>query len=112
MNKNQKLYLVVRNDLVPGLQAAQATHAITDLIFKYPNEAVKWRKDSNYVVILSTENEETLLRLARKFKVHKAKIALFREPDIDMQATAFAVLPGDSTWRMLADLPLALKEVT
>lgn len=110
IHKSQKLYIIVRNDLEPGLQAAQATHAITDLIFKYPEEAAQWREKSNYVVILSTKDEKSLHKLAQKLKKAKAKLALFLEPDINMEATALAVLPGDSTWRLLAKLPLALKE--
>jgi len=89
---------------------AQATHAITDAIFKFPTESATWRKQSNYVVCLATENEESLQKIARKLKRAQAKLALFLEPDLDMEATALAVLPGEETWRILADLPLALKD--
>lgn len=61
------------------------------------------------MVILASKDEEDLLRIARKTKGQGAKVALFREPDIEMQATALAILPDNEVWKSLASLPLAMR---
>lgn len=52
-----KLYLVVRADLPPGLQAAQLVHAATVLCFEQPDAALAWHNGIQNVVCLTGEDE-------------------------------------------------------
>lgn len=112
VNTSDKLYIITRQDLSPGLQAAQAVHAITDLIIEFPEKAHDWRIKSNYVVILSVPNKEGLFELAKKLIKLPVPWTLFREPDINDELTAIAVLPNGYSKELFSNLPLALKEVT
>ena len=103
---NQKLYIITRQDLLPGLQAAQITHAAVDFIFKYPEQAQQWRNNSNYVVALSVANEAELTKLAINLVKTDIDYCLFKEPDLNEELTAIAVLPKVS---MFGHLPLALR---
>lgn len=66
-----------------------------------------WHEDSNFVVVLSAVDEHELLSYWHKMTDVTAAV-LVREPDIDDEATAFAVL-GPAAGRMLSALPLCLK---
>ena len=112
MNRSDKLYILVRNDLKLGLQAAQSAHAIAELIFKYPSESSTWNKKSNYIIILSVKDENELHSFARKLKMAGTKLSIFLEPDLNMEATALAVLPGEMVAEILKELPLAMKDKT
>ena len=107
----QKTNIVVRRDLRPGLQAAQAGHALTDLILKYTEQAKRWRDESNFLIILSVANEQELSELSRELSRTEMLWSGFREPDLNNSLTAVAVLPSRYTERFFENLPLALKEV-
>jgi peptidyl-tRNA hydrolase len=106
----QKVYIVTRRDLRPGLQAAQACHAVTDLILTYPEEAQKWREDSNFLIVLSVENEQELCELAIELARTNMHWCKFREPDMNNELTALAVLPDKYSEKFFRNLPLALRE--
>ena len=108
----QKTYIVTRRDLRPGLQAAQACHAVTDLILKYPEAAKKWRDESNFLIVLSVSSEAELCELAIELARTNMDWCRFREPDLGNELTALAVLPNDYSEAFFRNLPLALQEVT
>jgi peptidyl-tRNA hydrolase len=103
------LFIVVRKDLPPGLQTAQAVHAAFLFASEHPEAMAKWHEESNFVVVLTITNEASLRNRYRKLPSHCAR-AMVVEPDLGDECTAFAVLGADAG-RMLSDLPLALKEV-
>lgn len=107
---NQKLVIITRRDLLPGYQAVQASHCGIDFQHQHPEIAKKWNEQSNYLIILSVENEVQLLKYLEKFKFYNLKTTVFREPDIENQVTAIAVEPGEKTRKLCSRLPLALKE--
>ena len=107
---NQKLIIITRRDLHPGYQAVQSSHAGIDFQHQHPEIAKQWNKQSNYLIILSVENEEQLLLFIEKFKYFDIKTTIFREPDIGNEITAIAAEPGEKTKKLTAKLPLALKE--
>ena len=100
-----RLYLVVRADLPPGLQAAQLVHAATQLCLDQPEAAQAWHSGSQNVVCLSAPNMATLARLAYETAREGMRVATFKEPDLDGELTAIAVV-GE---RLFSSLPLALK---
>ena len=91
-----KMYVIVRQDMPPGLQMAQAIHAAVDEALLFPK---KVRKHPT-VVVLHAEDEAHLIRLARE------GVTVFREPDQDDAITAIATF---SKGEEFADLPLALE---
>jgi len=97
--------------LLPGVQMLQSAHAGIDFQHQYPDISKKWNTHSNYLIILSVENEEQLLLYLEKIKYRGIKHTVFREPDIDNQLTAIAIEPGERSRKLTRKLPLALKEI-
>lgn len=102
--RDPRLYVVVRGDLAPGYQMAQAAHAATYLaaesklsLYQHPT-----------ITILNVPNESILWRVA---EMHQhipgdPELFMFHEPDLGNEATAFACYSlGDE----FAALPLALE---
>jgi peptidyl-tRNA hydrolase len=117
-SKAQYQYIVVRNDLPPGLQAAQVAHAAFDFALKFPEIARKWRRESNYICILQVPDEDALMDLADLAHRRGHEYVLFYDPDVPLEGdeslrtgshTAFAVEPGEFHL-LLSSLPLALRE--
>jgi len=90
----------------------QSSHAGIDFQHQYPEIAERWNKESNYLIILSVENEEQLLLYLQKFDFYNIKTTTFREPDIGNKITAIVAAPGEKTRKITKKLPLALKELT
>lgn len=88
----------------------QATHAGIDFQHQYPKIAKQWNEKSNYLIILSVENESQLSLFLEKFKRYDLKTTTFREPDIGNQITAIVVEPCERSKKICSNLPLALKE--
>ena len=106
----QKLIIITRRDLSPGYQAVQSSHAGIDFQHQYPDIAQKWNKQSNYLIILSVDNEYQLNQYVNKFEVNNLKTTIFREPDIGNEITAIAVEPNEKSKKICSNLPLAFKE--
>lgn len=96
-----KLYVLVRGDIPPGLQYAQAVHAAVEHALAYPVLA----RDTRNVVVLNVLDEEDLMAAA---SLHSEHGALFREDDLDGEATAYATVCGDGCFM---GLPLAGREL-
>lgn len=66
----------------------------------------EWHRRSNNLVVLRVDTEDDLIDWAVAIQEDgKIPCVIFREPDLDDQATAVAVAPTDS--QMLRELPLA-----
>lgn len=110
-------YILVRGDLSPGLQAAQAAHAAFDFALKFPDSTRKWSQTSNYICILAVPDEQTLLSYGTKAHDQGVRHVIFHDPDVPGDAsglvgsfTALAIEPGDFH-RHLSSLPLALRNL-
>ena len=79
-----KLYVLVRKDLTPSYQAVQAGHAVAEWLL-YDQS---WQNET--LVYLGVKNEEDLSRWVNKLERKRIPHVLFREPDIENQATALA----------------------
>lgn len=107
--EGDKLYVVVRNDLPPGVQLAQAIHAKDEFAMQFPDINKAWYEQSNYICVLQVENEETLDALMDKAWYSNIKYSCFSESDRNGEHTAAAFEPGEAAKELCKDLQLALK---
>lgn len=106
-----KLYLVTRRDLAPGYQAVQSCHAMRQFTADHPDRDGEWFTNSNYLALLSVEDEVELMRLVTASKDAGLRWSAFREPDVGGQITAIAIEPHQKTVELCKGLSLALKEL-
>ncbi len=101
MNPNEKLFLVTRRDLAIGLAAAQIVHASIQWAIARPrDDVIRWINKSNTVVLLQTDGEVSLQKLA----THPSEV--FREPDLNHQLTAIALDPSVASKKACRGLQL------
>jgi peptidyl-tRNA hydrolase len=107
MIKNgDKLYIVVRQDLKPGSQLAQACHASFLFASEFPDETKDWMTNSNHIVILGIKSEDELIKLIES--AVDIKTAVFKEPDMNNQITAIALECNSLSKELCSKLKLAL----
>jgi hypothetical protein len=100
---------VVRADLKPGAQIAQTGHAIAEFAHQFPNQFHDWKRNSNYLISLSIDNEEKLQRLFYKLQDNGADVVAFTEPDINDQLTAICYYGTPEMRKHTDKLDLALE---
>ena len=95
-----------------GQTLAQTNHALSQFAYEKPLEFREWVEKSNYIVILSTDNEEQLKEITNKLIGSNIEFSKFTETDLDNQLTSIAISPfySDEVGRMFSSLPLAGKE--
>lgn len=109
MSQVYKLIIVTRQDLTPGYQATQATHAALLFAQEFPQIYEQWSKDP-YLALLSVKNEQELTNLISKLEKSSIKFSTFREPDIDNQITSICIEPSDASRRITSSLPKMLRD--
>ena len=109
MSAQDRLYIAVRADLTPGLQMAQAVHAMAHFCYDHADLAEPWLIKSNFLVIVAVPDEDALLDLIKAAAERGIIRTAVREPDLNQEATAVALEPGAAARRLCASLPLALK---
>jgi peptidyl-tRNA hydrolase len=109
VSPRNKLYVIVRSDLPPGAQAAQAVHGAIAFVIDYPVIARYWHLKSNNLVVLQIPNEQCLLHLASRAQDAGIEHTVFREPDFDNTVTVVALEPAGR--RLVSNLPLALRVI-
>jgi hypothetical protein len=97
--------------LSAGQQLVQSGHAIAEFIQHFPSEFQEWKRDSNYLISLSIDNEERLQRLFYKLQDNGANVVAFTEPDIDNQLTSICYYGTPEMRKITQNLDLALEEV-
>jgi peptidyl-tRNA hydrolase len=67
------MYVVVRRDMPIGVQMAQACHAAFLFAQTYAHQTLDWHTHSQYLVIVSVEDQVELIRLGSEaIRVHAA----------------------------------------
>lgn len=94
----------------PGSQAAQLVHAAYIFQKEYPNIQDVWYNISNYVALLSCENEKFLRDLISKAQSKNIKYSAFTEPDLNDSLTSIVLEPCEESSKMCSSLQLAFKE--
>lgn len=110
MHDTQKLYIITRNDLTPGMQAAQAVHAAFEFVSRYPKHAFRWMDQSNHICVLAVDHWRELIMLKSEAEIAGLKCILFREPDLDNEITAIAIEAHPEASRLVERLELALTQ--
>ena len=70
-------------------QAVQSGHAIAEYLLRGPKQ-LKW--DNGTMVFLGVDNLEILEKEKNKLEIKGNEVVCFREPDIDNEMTAFALV--------------------
>lgn len=104
-----RFYIVVRRDLSPGLQLAQAVHASVQFSQEWPDLVGPWFRESNYLVVVSVENEDALKDLADYALDQEIHYSIVEEPDLGDSWTAVALQPGETARLLCAHMELALR---
>lgn len=105
-----KLYIIVRGDLSPGLQAAQACHALREFVQTHPELDAEWFARSKTLVLLQARDKphlESLSCKATEIEVHQAQNF---EPDLGGELTAIAL--ASEAKSLVRTLPLLLQPAT
>lgn len=102
----KKLYVIVRNDLDPGDQLAQAVHAATAFGHIHRDRLDAWISGTNNLVVLSIETEAKLACL-RDYLRQFVDVVDVHEPDMGDELTAIAC--DDRAASSVSSLPLALR---
>jgi len=89
----------------------QTGHSIAEFAHQFPNQFQDWKRDSNYLISLSVDNEEKLQRLFYKLQDNGADVVAFYEPDINDQLTAICYYGTPEMRKHTDKLDLALEEV-
>lgn len=100
----KRLYVVVRSDLPPGLQMAQACHAVR--AFSTGRPVLLF--DENLIALNATPAE--LMGILARVHHEQIPYAPFYEPDLDLQLTAIAISGDGQARRILSTYPLALRD--
>jgi hypothetical protein len=96
-----KLYVLVREDLSPAQQAVQAGHAVAEYLLRGPEH--QW--DNGTLVYLGVSNKEKLERWKDKLEARDIPFVVFKEPDLNNEATSLAAIPSNPN--MFRNLTLA-----
>jgi len=104
----EKLYVITRNDLKPGLQLAQSCHTVWQFREDHPDLAKRWYEESNNIACLQVPDEATLVHLATLASQRGIAVSAFREIDLDDEITGIALM-GEGVGKLTANLPLALR---
>jgi len=102
----EKLYIVLRSDLKPGLQLAQCAHAMRAFTHAHPDLDAAWFAGSNNLAVLAVPDEPALVALGERAAALGLRTAAFHEPDLEDSVTAISLEPGAR--RLVCRLPLAL----
>jgi chaperonin GroEL (HSP60 family) len=86
----------------------QTAHSVAEFAHQFPNQFQDWKTTSNYVVSLSTDNEEKLKRLYYKLLDNGAHVVAFTEPDIGDQLTSICYYGTPELRKITNKLNLAL----
>lgn len=96
-------------DIAPGSQAVQSCHALRLFVHEHKEIELEWYNNSNYLALLSVNNESELIELLRMAHNKNIPASYFREPDMQNQITAIALAPGSKSKKLCSKLKLALR---
>lgn len=84
--KENKMYVIVRNDLAVAYRCVQGAHALAQYAIEYPSRFKKW--NNHTLIFLAVPNLIMLRELYRLMLDNSIVMSQFFEPDLDQQITA------------------------
>lgn len=109
-HRDDRLYIVTRQDLPVGVGSAQCAHAAFKFARDRWEQTAPWMRDSQYLVLVTTPTEESLRELCVRASMMHLGFEAWYEPDLGGQLTAAAFAPGPAARRLCANLPLLGRE--
>ena len=89
----QRLYVLISNKLDSIYGCVQGGHVVAEWLLTHPNQ--KW--NNNYLIYVSADVDKWKNRL----NIMNIDYTEFKEPDLDYQTTALAVLNNDKMFKNL-----------
>ena len=89
----QRLYVLISNKLDSIYGCVQGGHAVAEWLLTHPNQ--EW--NNNYLIYVSANVDKWKNRL----NIMNIDYTEFKEPDLDYQTTALAVLNNDKIFKNL-----------
>ena len=89
----QKLYVLISNKLDSIYGCVQGGHVVAEWLLTHPNQ--EW--NNNYLIYVSADVDKWKNRL----NIMNIDYTEFKEPDLDYQTTALAVLNNDKIFKKL-----------
>lgn len=89
----QRLYVLISNKLDSIYGCVQGGHAVAEWLLTHPNQ--EW--NNNYLIYVSADVDKWKSRL----NIMNVDYTEFKEPDLDYQTTALAVLNNDKMFKKL-----------
>lgn len=89
----QRLYVLISNKLDSIYGCVQGGHAVAEWLLTHPNQ--EW--NNNYLIYVSANVDKWKNRL----DIMNVDYTEFKEPDLDYQTTALAVLNNDKMFKNL-----------
>lgn len=89
----QRLYVLISNKLDSIYGCVQGGHVVAEWLLTHPNQ--EW--NNNYLIYVSADVDKWKNRL----NIMNVDYTEFKEPDLDYQTTALAVLNNDKMFKNL-----------
>ena len=89
----QRLYVLISNKLDSIYGCVQGGHAVAEWLLTHPNQ--EW--NNNYLIYVSAD----IQKWKEKLDLMDIDYTEFKEPDLDFQTTALAVLNNDKMFKKL-----------
>lgn len=110
-----KLYVLLRTDLPKNYASVQAGHAVAQFCLEESSRfhwngrdvvSLPWRWENQTLIYLKCGSLEDMRKTISLLAERNAVFADFKEPDLDYETTAVAVLSTEETDELMQDLPL------
>lgn len=101
-----RLYIITRDDLAIGLQAAQSAHAAFEFSHQHRLITTGWMAESNFIVLVTVPDLSALTEVVAAAIGHGLRLTLNYEPDVNDELTAVVLEPGPVAKRLCARMPL------
>jgi hypothetical protein len=93
---SRRLYVLVREDLEQSYRMVQGGHAIAEWTLKYPE---RWSNET--LVMLKVKDESKIEDFHERLSFRGIEHVVFKEPDINYESTALAVMADDKLFKNL-----------
>ncbi len=110
MTPGERLYIVGRRDLPPGLQASQAVHAAQAFQAAHPELTAAWMDGANRVVLLVVDDDAALGGVLERALARGLRAVPFSDDDLPQPLGAVAIEPSEAARAFCRGLKLAFAQ--